>query len=107
AAAPDERLPQRSLPPEEPRPEHQGVPMEQTQPLGGQSAPPFAGLYEIVAHQGDQVEALDRQPWQRCWACGATSNEAGELFCTECGAALDGRHYRGQLTSGEPAGLVL
>ncbi|HEX9372870.1 MAG TPA: protein phosphatase, partial [Roseiflexaceae bacterium] len=82
--------------------------MEQPQqPDADQTALVFAGRYEIAAQQGDDVTAIDRQPWKRCWACGATSNEAGELFCTECGAALDGRHYRGQLTSGEPAGLAL
>jgi protein phosphatase len=82
--------------------------MEQPQqPDADQTALVFAGRYEIAAQQGDDVTAIDRQPWKRCWACGATSNEAGELFCTECGAALDGRHYRGQLTSGEPTGLAL
>ena len=70
-------------------------------------APLFAGRYEIVAQQGDAVEALDRQPWKRCWACGATSNEAGELFCTECGATLEGRRYHGQLLDGDPTGLAL
>jgi protein phosphatase len=69
----------------------------------------FADRYELSPVQGDAVEAIDRQPWQRCWACGATSNEAGELFCIECGASLDGRRYRGQmlLESESPVGLAL
>jgi PPM family protein phosphatase len=82
--------------------------MDQPQPP--ENVPPpamFADRYEIVAQQDDSVEALDRQPWKRCWACGATSNEAGELFCTECGATLEGRRYRGQLITGEPVGLAL
>jgi PPM family protein phosphatase len=88
--------------------EEKGATMEQPQQADAdQTALVFAGRYEIATQRGDDVTAIDRQPWKRCWACGATSNEAGELFCTECGAALDGRHYRGQLTSGEPAGLAL
>ena len=82
--------------------------MDQTQPpTNGQATPRLAGRYELVAQQGDQVEVIDREPWKRCWACGATSNDPGELFCTECGANLEGRHYRGQLIEGEPSGLAL
>lgn len=82
--------------------------MTMDQPQQPPAAPElFAGRYEIVARQGEQVEALDRQPWERCWACGATSNEAGELFCIECGASLEGRRYRGALANGEPSGLGL
>ena len=82
--------------------------MEQTQPpTMGQPANLFAGRYEIVAQNGQRVEAIDRQPWKRCWACGATSNEAGELFCTECGANLEGRRYRGEIVQGPPSGLAL
>lgn len=77
------------------------------QPASGQAAPLFAGRYELAERHDHDVEAIDRQPWTRCWACGATSNEAGELFCTECGAALEGRRYRGELIAGEPAGLAL
>src|SRR6476661_4586947 len=55
----------------------QGAPMDQTQPpTMEQPTPLFADRYEIVAQQGERVEAIDRQPWKRCWACGATSNEA-------------------------------
>jgi PPM family protein phosphatase len=82
--------------------------MDQPQPPDvDQTAPLFGGRYEIIAQQGDSITALDRQPWRRCWACGAAANEPGELFCTECGAALEGRRYRGQLADGEPAGLAL
>jgi len=98
-----------SVPPSiSPQPDDQGVSMDQKQPpTDEQTEQIFAGRYEIVTQDGDQVEALDRQPWKRCWACGATSNDAGELFCTECGANLEGRRYRGQLISGEPNGLAL
>lgn len=67
----------------------------------------FAGRYEIIAVSGDMVEALDRQPWRRCWSCDTTLNEPGEAYCTQCGAALDGRRYRGQITAGSPTGLAL
>jgi len=100
---------QLSAPPStSPRPDDQGESMDQKEPPTEEHTTPiFAGRYEIVSQHGDQVEALDRQPWKRCWACGATSNDAGELFCTECGANLEGRRYRGQLISGEPSGLAL
>ncbi len=78
-----------------------------SQPEPAHEQPLFAGRYEIASQQGDAVEAIDRQPWKRCWACGATTNEAGELFCTECGATLEGRRYHGQLAKGEPSGLGL
>ncbi len=67
----------------------------------------FAGRYEIIALSDDEIEALDRQPWRRCWSCDTTLNEPGEAFCTQCGAALDGRRYRGQITTGAPTGLAL
>jgi PPM family protein phosphatase len=82
--------------------------MNQPQPSDAdRTALAFGGRYEIAEQHGDDVIALDRQPWKRCWACGATTNEAGELFCTECGAALDGRRYRGRFSRGEPSGLAL
>lgn len=39
------------------------------------------------------VIVRDTAPWQRCWACGSTANEAGEAFCIDCGAALEQREY--------------
>lgn len=67
----------------------------------------FGGRYEQVSGDGPAVEVVDREPWRRCWACGVTSNEAGELFCTECGASLEGRRYHGALGGPEPEGLAL
>lgn len=67
----------------------------------------FADRYELVTQHDDAVEVIDRRPWTRCWACDTASNEPGELFCTECGASLDGRRYHGQLLEGEPHGLAL
>ncbi|MGQ9548959.1 MAG: Stp1/IreP family PP2C-type Ser/Thr phosphatase [Roseiflexus sp.] len=67
----------------------------------------FAGRYEVIAASGETVEVLDRQPWRRCWSCDTTLNEPGEAYCTQCGAALDGRRYRGVLTIGAPDGLAL
>lgn len=96
-----------------PAPEPQGGTMDSQQPAGprreegGAPETLFAGRYAIVAGRDGEVEALDRQPWRRCWSCGATGNEAGELFCSQCGASLEGRRYRGQITSSPPAGLAL
>jgi PPM family protein phosphatase len=77
----------------------------------------FADRFEIVpGTDPDAVPELalgsvvvrDTAPWQRCWACGSTANEAGEAFCTDCGAALEQREYAAFLTSTEaPTGVVL
>jgi len=58
---------------EAPLREDQGVAMDQTQPpTMGEPTPLFGERYEIVAQKDGYVEAIDRQPWKRCWACGAT-----------------------------------
>lgn len=83
--------------------------MEQSQP-----APLFGDgdRYEIVAEKesmgnsSKQVEVIDREPWRCCWACGSTNSEAGEAFCTNCGADLRNRRYPAILTT-EPTGLSL
>ena len=77
------------------------------QPQPPETAHRFGDRYEEVARVGDAVEVIDREPWRRCWACGATSNERGESYCVECGAALEGTHYRGVVKSGDAAGLAL
>lgn len=81
--------------------------MDQTQPHDAEPAALFGGRYALTELKHGRVTALDQQPWRRCWACGATANEAGELFCPECGATLADRHYPGQLSGGEPSGLAL
>ena len=91
----------------EPSEERETTMDQPQQPDADRTTLAFGGRYEIVEQRDDDVIALDRQPWKRCWACGATANEAGELFCTECGAALDGRRYRGRISRGEPTGLAL
>ncbi len=64
-----------------------------------QSALLFGGRYELVSDgEHGSVEVIDREPWRRCWSCGSTENEAGEFFCTYCGADLRDRRYRGILT---------
>jgi len=60
-----------TAPAEAPLTEDRGAPMDQTQPpIIEPPTPLFAERYEIVARQGEHVEAIDRQPWKRCWACG-------------------------------------
>lgn len=88
-------------------PKDGGVIMEQPQQSDpAQAASLVGGRYEVVTQHEREVEVLDRQPWLRCWACGATTNEAGEYFCIECGAALAGRRYRGEIVSGDSVGLA-
>jgi protein phosphatase len=69
----------------------------------------FGGRYKLIAEHGNgRVEVQDHQPWRRCWSCGATDNVAGEGFCTNCGASLDKRTYRGTLLpAGETGSLAL
>lgn len=72
-----------------------------------QSASLIGGRYELIAeHEHGSVEVLDHEPWRCCWSCGSTENEVGEAFCTNCGADLRNRRYRGVLTSAE-SGLAL
>jgi serine/threonine protein phosphatase PrpC len=67
----------------------------------------FAGRYELGSGDGP-LSAVDTTPWRRCWACGSTENEAGEAFCTNCGAALERRSYRAALSpSDAPSGPAL
>lgn len=84
----------------------QEEPMDQSQP----PVPTlFGGRYELLS-TGDQgqVEVLDHEPWRRCWACGSTANEAGEAFCSDCGAALEQRRYSGVLLpAATPSGPAL
>lgn len=54
------------------------------------------------------LEVRDLAPWQRCWACGSTANEANESYCIECGAALETRLYQAFLSRrDEPSGPAL
>ncbi len=77
----------------------------------------FADRFEFVSNaEADPAPELapgpvvvrDTAPWQRCWACGSTANEAGEAFCIDCGAALEQREYAGFLASVDaPTGVGL
>lgn len=82
--------------------------MEQSQP----AAPAlFGGRYELrtaPAQGTGTVEAVDHQPWRQCWACGSTENQSNDSFCTNCGAELTPRTYRGILSPpGVPNALAL
>lgn len=59
----------------------------------------FGGRFELPpdAPTTGALSVIDTMPWRHCWACGSTANEAGESFCTECGAALERRSYRASL----------
>lgn len=73
-----------------------------------QSASLFGGRYELITEGKDgSVEVLDREPWRRCWSCGATDNEPNEAFCTNCGADLRDRRYRGVITSKAADNVIL
>lgn len=88
--------------------ESRGSVMDEERDVSSQEVTLFANRYELISQQNERVEVLDRRPWERCWACSATSLGEGEMFCSECGASLDGRHYQGQLlTEGELSGLAL
>jgi len=81
-----------------------------TAPLPELSAPSVALLsegsivgdrYQVVSLLGAGVgqdshvyDVVDQQGHLRCWACGSSSSEAGDMYCVECGAQLAGRHYR-------------
>lgn len=74
--------------------------MDQSQP----PSPFFGGRYELKTQdENGHIEVVDREPWQRCWACGSTGNVAGESYCTNCGAALEQRTYSGRLLSAAEA----
>ncbi|NOK62816.1 MAG: Stp1/IreP family PP2C-type Ser/Thr phosphatase [Chloroflexi bacterium AL-N1] len=88
--------------------ESRGSMMDEERDVSPSEATLFANRYELVSQQEERVEVVDRRPWERCWACDATSLGEGEMFCSECGASLEGRHYRGQLlTQDALSGLSL
>lgn len=54
------------------------------------------------------LEVRDLAPWQHCWACGSTANDANESYCTTCGAALEVRVYPAFLSPRDaPSGPAL
>ncbi|OAN45185.1 protein phosphatase [Chloroflexus islandicus] len=54
------------------------------------------------------LEVRDLAPWQRCWACGSTANDANESYCIDCGAALEARVYPAFLSQRDaPSGPAL
>ncbi len=75
-----------------------------------QSAPLLGGRYELMGEgENGTIEVLDREPWRFCWSCSSTDNEAGENFCTRCGADLRNRRYQGFRSSNKrgPALIAL
>ncbi|NTU84443.1 MAG: protein phosphatase, partial [Chloroflexales bacterium] len=69
----------------------------------------FAGRYELPGDDlAGTIRVTDTAPWRRCWACGSTTNEPGDAFCNDCGAALEPRVYSATLTPRDtPAGAAL
>ncbi|MEI8306941.1 MAG: PP2C family serine/threonine-protein phosphatase [Chloroflexales bacterium] len=62
----------------------------------------FAGRYRLpVDATPGPMMVVDTMPWRRCWACGSTTNESGESYCTDCGAALEQRSYLARLSAGD------
>jgi protein phosphatase len=62
----------------------------------------FGERYEFLdPAESGLLQVRDTQPWRRCWACGSTSNEAGEAFCMNCGASLEARTYQAYLGSND------
>ncbi len=80
--------------------------MDQSQPAGPAR---FGGRYELTTEDAQgRVEAIDHEPWRKCWACGSTDNLPNEAFCSNCGASLEKRTYRGSISpADQPDGLVL
>lgn len=91
-------LPQRDLPASSPSAQEDVMHDENPEPMRL-----FAGRYQLPADAAPgQVKVLDTTPWQQCWACGSVTNEAGESYCIDCGAALERRSYTAYLTTSEP-----
>lgn len=69
----------------------------------------FAPLYPLTEPWPvGPLKVRDLAPWQRCWACGSTANDANESYCIDCGAALEGRVYPAFLSQrDEPSGPAL
>lgn len=89
-----------------PQSDHQEASME---PFPPAEPTLFGGRYELLHEDKDgRVEAIDHQPWRRCWACGTSENQSGDAFCTNCGAALEKRSYLGSISPLEaPDALAL
>ncbi|WP_287906258.1 Stp1/IreP family PP2C-type Ser/Thr phosphatase [Chloroflexus sp.] len=90
-----------------------------TQPIAGEEelmepnlplfANRFAPTYPLTEPwSAGPLEVRDLAPWQRCWACGSTANEAHESYCIDCGAALETRVYPAFLSPRDhPSGPAL